>query len=119
MPSVAIHETAGAADDERNRDRRGRGHTGFERQREADARQRQHRADREIDPAGNDHERHPDRNDGVERGLLEDVEKIRDRQEVRSSRPQDQAQREQPRQRSQLPSTVRSERALDAANLRW
>ena len=104
-------QTARRADDERQRDRHRRRHRRLERERQHDAGQRQHRADRQIDPAGDDHERHPHGDDGVERGLLQDVEQVRDRQEVRRRRPQDRAQRQQAGERAQLPAAVRRARA--------
>ena len=59
---------------------------------ERDPRQRDNRSDRQVDAAGNDHEGHPDGDNGVDAGLLGDVQQIRDRQKVRRERPQHRAQ---------------------------
>ena len=46
----------------------------------------------------------PDRDDGVDAGLLDDVEQVRDREEVRRENPQQHAEREQARDRAEAPA---------------
>lgn len=81
--------------------RRRQRQTRLEDTREHHTRDRDQRADREIDPARENDVSHPDGDDGVDGGLLEDVEQTRSGQEVRRENPQDQTQHHEAQQGAQ------------------
>ena len=91
---------------ERQRQRHRHRVTALQRGAEHDAGQRDDRSDREVDAARQDHERHADGDDRVDARLLDDVDQVRDRQEVRRQDPQRRAQQHEPDQRAELPGVL-------------
>ena len=77
--SRPLHEPDRAADQQRQRHRQRRSRLRPERG--EDGRQRQQRADRQVDPAADDHERHADGDEPEERAGLEDVQEVVDARE--------------------------------------
>ena len=77
-----------------------------------DGRQRRRRADRQVDAAGDDDQRHAERDAGVDRGLLQDVEEIALGQEVGRQRREDDDDDDQADQRAGI---AQAERESEAA----
>src|SRR4051812_30870650 len=75
---------------------------------EHDAGERDDRADRQIDAARDDHERHPNRDDRVDARLLDDIEQIRNGEEVRRQDPQPRRQQDEANDSAELASRPQS-----------
>ena len=97
----AVEQAAAQADGQRAGNRDHRRLPALQQHAEHDAGERHDRPDRQIDAAGDDHVGQADRDDRVDAGLLDDVEQVRDREEVRRQRPQHRAQRQQADQRAE------------------
>ena len=66
-------------------------------------RERDDGAGRQIDAARDDHKRHPDGNDGIDAGLLGDIQEVGHGEEMRGQRPQHRRQDQQPDEGAELP----------------
>ncbi len=86
---------------------RGTGNGAWRAAREEDAGEGHDRAHREVDPPGDDHERHAHRDHGVDGGLLEDVEEVGDGEEVRAQDREQPPEEEKPEEGADLPALFR------------